>query len=177
MKLFFLLASIFISGCTYIQPIKRITGPLQIEADPIAVRDIKLEINNIITPSFHHDMNLRNLTDMPLLKDVLSSALEKRGMKVTDNSSNVLTLELNRFYVRGGPGWITCKVEIFITARALIDGISVPPKQFDKSKRVYFCAFSRNDEKFDDTIRGMLSETISDIIQDFNAKNSIRKMK
>jgi len=115
-------------------------------------------------PEFNHGKNLRSLIDIKNINQELSTVFTKYGLTISDTGSDNLTLDLNRFYVVGGPGWLSCRIEIFITARAKIKNIKIPPKQFYVSKRVYFCSLTDNDIKFEKTINEMLAGELSNII-------------
>jgi hypothetical protein len=163
---------LLVFGCTHIHIIKKIDEPVDLKDAYFSANSVRLEIFNMISPEKHHGRDLRALVDLEQIKRQLAFSLVNIGVNVSSASSNTLTFDLNRFYVWGGPGWFTCKIDISITARAFINGTSIAPRNFNKSERVYFCSFTGNDERFKDKIRQIMGENVSDIIKYVQSEQS-----
>jgi hypothetical protein len=162
MKHFFFLLAV---SCAYIHPIKKVDKELSTHAQIEAKNEFRLEVNNLVLPEHLYGKDIRGKINVSSIYNTVEGGLSKYKVQVNHGSSNALILDLNKFYVWGGPGWFSCKIDILITARGKIDGIRIPPKTFHTRRRVFFCSITNNDERFSDEVSEMMSENLSKIVK------------
>lgn len=163
MKLMFMiliLSSFVFSGCTHMRPIEKVEIPLNIGIHQDSLKSLDVKVYDSTT------FNNRFSASVKLLEKSLIETFKSEGILITDNSPNVLELDVNRLMI-AGDGIIFCQAIADITVKAKKNSMALGPKRFISTKNGYFCAFGDGAKKMEKPTREALGEAIAKILDWF----------